>query len=731
MIKGKDPFVDTTNRVGFMDSTFRIIVPPIYNNCSLFKKGFAVVGRYANGIYLLGLINVKGKLVLPVQYHGISLCKNGLVMVYTGKYIGFADTTGKMIVPPEKYSHYAAFRADPVEGDDTPYTGFRWGNIPFGVNVPFSRYIGVQSGNKWAVIDSTGKEIIPPSFDGMEPFTGKLAPAKMNKKFGVININGRWLIQPLYDHIGIGKNVAYVTNGDKTGLRTLKGKPLIPITFASIAPFGEGYSALLDYYGDRAILFNGQGKRISDTTDYNRRNNFPVWGNESQGFWVYQKANKRYAKYQNAMFEETGRKKRWIYYQQHNLWGLMDTAGRELTPPEFDYIPAGKLDDLGGFDNPLIAVNKGAKWGVINRKGQLLLPTKYDDLFLYETRLVVKARGGWGVFSNRAHPLTKQNYDSIAIFRDGYYPNDYNGNNFFISGKLKGKWALLDTNRHQLTQPIYDRYICSYNGLGLVCKQGKYGLLNNRGRVVADCVYERIELSPNADNGYRYDGRILVQKDGYWGVINTDGKVVAPPVYDRIIKLDGRFLGKYQFTDHGKIGVFDVSAGKLIIPCVFNEIIFYRNYNTGNPSHYLSSFPYLIAQKGGNYGLIDTTGRVMLPFIYNTIGIYDDKNYAVSLNGGQGLLTQDLKMIILPKFSYIESDYWGMYIVHTVQGIGLISKDGDVVAEPIYKHFEHCGDYLIGEKDGKFGAIDKKGKVIKPFIYKKVTCEYGKLVVVP
>lgn len=69
----------------------------------------------------------------------------------------------------------------------------------------------------------------------------------------------------------------------------------------------------------------------------------------------------------------------------------------------------------------------------------------------------------------------------------------------------------------------------------------------------------------------------------------------------------------------------------------------------------------------------------------------------------------------------------GIYAVHSYTTLGLISTGGDVIAEPLYKSVDFCGDKIILKKGEKFGALDMKGKEIIPFIYAKIECNNGQL----
>jgi hypothetical protein len=52
---------------------------------------------------------------------------------------------------------------------------------------------------KWGFIDRTGREVVAPRYDGVEPFAEGLAAVKLNGKWGLINRSGREVIAPKLD----------------------------------------------------------------------------------------------------------------------------------------------------------------------------------------------------------------------------------------------------------------------------------------------------------------------------------------------------------------------------------------------------------------------------------------------------------------------------------------------------------------------------------------------------
>ncbi|HEB9287767.1 TPA: WG repeat-containing protein [Campylobacter coli] len=89
-----------------------------------------------------------------------------------GKY-SFMDTNGKMIINP-KFDGVSFFR---------------------------NGFAGIKLNNIWGFIDKNGKFVIEPKFDDVNDFNENLAGVKLNGKWGFIDKNGKFVIEPKFDDV--------------------------------------------------------------------------------------------------------------------------------------------------------------------------------------------------------------------------------------------------------------------------------------------------------------------------------------------------------------------------------------------------------------------------------------------------------------------------------------------------------------------------------------------------
>ena len=87
-------------------------------------------------------------------------------------------------------------------------------------------------------------------------------------------------------------------------------------------------------------------------------------------------------------------------------------------------------------------------------------------------------------------------------------------------------------------------------GLARVEQNGKYGLINTQGEVVAPCIYDY-------GTGDFSEGLVRVTQNDKYGFINTKGEVVIPCIYD-----DARIFseGLALVEQNGKLSVINTEG---------------------------------------------------------------------------------------------------------------------------------------------------------------------------
>ncbi len=282
---------------------------------------------------LWGYMDAAGKIVIEPQFNMAFEFAEGVAQVMVKDRWGYIDPSGKFVIEP-KFARSDRF-----------YEGF--------ARVSFDPTVTEFPG----YIDKTGTLVIPT--EGAEylgKFSDGLAPMKIKGKFGYIDRNGKFVIQPKYDiadsfteglaRVAIKKDQKY-----KWGFIDKTGTPRIPLQFDDAGNFSEGLACV--GVGELFGFIDSNGNfAISPKFDFA--------GDFAEGL----------APVHNVKF------------------GFVDKTGKMIIPQQFDI--------AHGFSEGIAAVaqdpgNGSPLWGFIDKQGNFIIEPQFDD---------VGAEHGPGAFRN-------------------------------------------------------------------------------------------------------------------------------------------------------------------------------------------------------------------------------------------------------------------------------------------------------------------------------------------
>jgi hypothetical protein len=182
-------------------------------------------------------------------------------------------------------------------------------------------------------------------------------------------------------------------------------------------------------------------------------------------------------------------------------YGFIDETGKIIIPFKYDF--AFSFDN--GFAEVCIRENESYRCGMINKKGEEVVPLKYDDI------------GG--------------------VFFEG-----------LVSVKLNDKYGFVDTMGVEVIPLKYDLTVVFNEGLAPVKLNGKSGFINKKGKIIIPLMYDEAD--------FFQEGLAPVKFNGKWGFINKKGKIIIPFKYDGvnwgwfsskiekiIVSLNGKVIG--------------------------------------------------------------------------------------------------------------------------------------------------------------------------------------------
>ena len=440
-------------------------------------------------------------------------------------------------------------------------------------------YFASYKDNKWGVIDSSGKNVIDPSYAEMiiipdsktDIFlctydvnyeTGEYKTKALNSKneeifteyqkieaipnsdenynlwyeqdvlkfmqagkWGIINFKGKVLVKPEYDSInavkGI-KNAYLVQKENKFGIVNNEGNTILEPIYTEITNLGKD---------------NKTGYIVKDDTglygiiDYSKKK---VLENK------YQKIEKTYG---NDLYVVT----------QDGVKKVINKEGQDILKEGFDDIASIlKTKDQG------VIFIKNQKYGVMTLTGEIKIQPEYDKLQEAKSGVFIATKNGKtgiiGIDKNEKIPfqynsITYSEPADIYIAEDANYNSNIMNTNFEV--KQTGMLIELNEDKGYIKLRQNDEYkyykfeeknvkdILSQNTLFLSKKDGKYGFVDKNGNVVVDYIYD----DATEQNAYGYVG---VKKDGKWGSIDNKGQVIIEPTYNLDDYLLVDFIGNWH-----------------------------------------------------------------------------------------------------------------------------------------------------------------------------------------
>ena len=207
--------VDTKDKIGFVNDQGKLIVPCKYDYVSSFENGFSVV-RYLKGEYeyTYGFIDSTGKEVVPVKYGHLEYYPEDKVLVYgeeTVSDLGLMNLKGEILIPAQ----YVYWSKNITKGIWPVGKNDKFGviNLKNQVVIPFdfamiesySDALGIaaaqkEESGKFGFIDRTGKTVIPFDYDFGWP-SDKFIIVKKNSKWGIIDNNNKIVLPFEYAEI--------------------------------------------------------------------------------------------------------------------------------------------------------------------------------------------------------------------------------------------------------------------------------------------------------------------------------------------------------------------------------------------------------------------------------------------------------------------------------------------------------------------------------------------------
>ena len=235
-----------------------------------------------------------------------------------------------------------------------------------------------------------------------------------------------------------------------------------------------------------------------------------------------------------------------------------------------------------------------------------------------------------------------------------------------------------------------------HNGKGIYKSNGKFGFVNYAGKI--NYLYDSIS-TPMSD---KY---VFALKDKHWGVIDFENKVVIPFEYEQIKEtINYNHLGEDTLIvqKNGLLGTINF-RNIIVIPIEYEAISGYCQINFNG--HYVV--------KDGKTGIIDKTGKIILPTEYDFLFYYTKEEIKAKSNGKYGLINSEMKIIIPFEYdaltTYAENQILDKvcidnFVLTKRDSIYLFARDGKTIQKINYRN-ENSTEYNLDNNDSEFRYI--------------------------
>jgi hypothetical protein len=474
-------------------------------------------------------------------------------------------------------------------------------------------------------------------------------------------------------------------------------------------------------------------------------------------------------------------------YQEWRAWavvfGLAGLAhpyfsNAEVTPYPTDFADYDADDDDFAGNNYLAdgfeRFKDNGKWGVrkcLDEGGEIVIAAEWDRVQPMTSSLtdgehenndathVVIYRGGRCGLAAYAGEFASQIVLAPSVDKIWPFNSDANSN---VNGELAvavsaGKMGYLRRDGVWHIEPTWEEAFDFSHGYAVIAQDGLHGYIDAAGKAIVSPQFDRADT-------YTQFGVALVAKAAHFALLGTDGGFVQPLKYTNIewsdefngwlLNLDQRWglshsngatwmdpswqaltaliKGRFMLAKRDdRWGVLDWQ-GQEILACIYDELRPRVPMSDASRASSQKSPLHLIARQKQHVGLIEHTGRVLVPLQFASVehfatpprseGFVEQLTQYVRVtqsSGGKqkplcGVWRIDEQRLVIPcEYNYVwlaklgAGDRFGFVVVRAngkQQGLGILLSDGSVLIHPEFA--------WIGEKrrlnDKRAGEIFTK-----------------------
>jgi hypothetical protein len=405
----------------------------------------------------------------------------------------------------------------------------------------------VKVGDKWGVIDKTGKEVVKPQYDDPEYFAYSfiegMAQVSKDGKWGYIDKTGKEIVSPQYELFGgdFSDGLAAIFVDGQFGYINKSGDEVIEPQFDEASDFSEGLAVVRDSDTGYISFIDKTGKKVIETPYYYQYDVIPGYDLFNEGLlWVFNEDSKYGAIdktgkvivdliYDEPTYQlDGGEYGNRSYYFSEGLAivgedlnrVIIDTTGKEVA--KLQQYDGSEYFYVSDYIDGLATIRTGDytmyKWGFIDKEGKEVIKAQYDHAKDFSEGLAaIRKSHKWGFVNNAGQEVITPQYDDAYSFQEG-----------LAWVKTGEKWGAIDKTGKEVIKPQYDDWFVGSDiayafteGFAFVRQGDNFGYIDKTGKEVTGLQFE------NA--WYFNEGRAPVQVGEKWGYITNPLTTSATP----------------------------------------------------------------------------------------------------------------------------------------------------------------------------------------------------------
>lgn len=365
---------------------------------------------------------------------------------------------------------------------------------------------------------------------------------------------------------------------------------------------------------------------------------------------------------------------------------------------------------------------KTKKYGFINEQMELIVPCEYDFCghfvdglaFTYDNKVAFQIDQAGNI-----HELPSYDYYKVSKFSDGLA---------LVRKDKEGSYTYINKEGKEIINVFYPIGCASFReGLALVINADrKTGFIDKTGTEVIPCRFANI-------TGFS-EGLASVEINHKYGFIDKTGKMVIPCRYDftsdfseglALVTINDKYTGFIDKTgeivmSYSSSRISDIPEGLTLLPIREQYRRVYQNFMVMPYINDFSEGLALVTTNNKYDGFFEHPGEIIIPYSKcGCIGDFSEGLAFVKINDKYGVINKTGRTVIPYKYDAIGNFSDGLAFVEINNKYGFIDKTGKIVIPCKYtyrfKYNFSDGLTLVSEREfGPYYFINKKGEIIVP-----------------